>query len=572
MKKLIALLLAVCCIVPLAACGGPSGDGGTGGKYNVAGTNKTVINFHNFNGGVGSAWLEEAAEEFAKQNAEKSFGGTSKKGVFIDIAKSMNVSVTGLANSTEHILTTDRFNSPNDVANAGELYNLNEVMADTSRVGGSLEDAIYDRIKPSLKGGDGNYYGLPHYEYYGGLSYSRTVFDTEKAFFADASDATAIPFKSRFSNQNYKMTGAEGKLTKGPDGVANTQDDGLPASLEEFLALMDYFKTRTAYAPIVVSGMHINYSNYFMDGLWAALAGQEQMNNYYNSKGDIEIVDGFTDEDLFKGISYLKKPIVKKVTLNDANGYLGQQMVAKYYAYALYEIMYKENLWSDDVANPGVNHYDAQLAFLIGQQAGNFSNAAMLCEATYWYNETKEGNNFNRTKLLAGKEESDFDVRFMSLPSTYYYSTTQQEKPSSIINIADSYLFVNKNIEKDADVEEAVVEFVKFLYSEEWLKKFTLSTGCMRAVEYNLTEEELATTNTFAANLWRIRKSDGSNTVYCTGDTEGYRLNRSTLKITLDGSMYRTDSTSHVYGGIKTHGAKALFEKTLLAEGAWKKA
>ncbi len=574
MKKFIALILALCSTLALVACGGgeenKGGPGGTGAVYNVKGANKTQINFHNFNGGVGSVWLEEAAEEFAKIHQETNFGGGSKKGVYIDIAKSMSVDVTGLASSGYHILTTDRFSSPNDVANAGELYCLDDIVADTTREGGALEDVIFDSVKPAIKGNDGSYYGLPHYEYYGGLSYNRNIFNDTKAFFADASDTTAVSYRSKFSDQQYKMTNASGVLSKGPDGKTGTEDDGLPSSMEELLVLMEYFKTRTAYAPVVVSGMHINYSNYFIAGLWAALAGQQQMMNYFNSKGEIQVVTGFKDEPLFKNVSYLKKPEIATVTLDDTNGYLGNDMAAKYYAYALYEIMSREGFWSADAADPTCNHYDAQLALLIGQQAGSRRNAAMLCEATYWYTETKEGNNFGKTELNTGKTEKDFDVRFMNLPNSFYYNATQPEVPSSMINIADSYLFVNKNITRDADVEEAVVEFVKFLYTEKNLRDFSRITGCFRAIEYAPTETDLSSMSSYYANLWKSRKNDGSNVIYCSGDTDGHKLNRGSLKITLDGNQYKTSDTTHVYSGIAKYGAKTLFEMTKIAANEWK--
>ena len=71
----------------------------------------------------------------------------------------------------------------------------------------------------------------------------------------------------------------------GSDGQMGTEDDGMPRSLEEMLVLMAYIRDETDYAPITLAGMYTNYGNYLMEGLWTALAGYDQMRNYYNCNG-----------------------------------------------------------------------------------------------------------------------------------------------------------------------------------------------------------------------------------------------------------------------------------------------
>ncbi len=578
MKRLLALILAVCCIMPVAACGGPNPDNGDDGNneavYNVPGDNKTTINFVVYGGGLDGEWADIICEEFAKRNAETNFGGGSKQGVYIDMERTFNVSVTGLANSTKHIITATTSSTPKTLANNGEFYNLTDIVKDTSRVGGSIEDALYDQIKPQLIANDGNYYALPYFEYYNGLQYNRKVFNEQNALFADASDTTAVPNKSKFSDVTFKMTNDKGILSKGPDGKKGTEDDGLPASMEELLVLMDYFAQKTDYYPMVVSGACVNYTDGIVAGLWSALAGQQQMQNYYNSKGEVEIVSRdangnieFYDEPIFKGVNYIKKPKTEKVILDDSNGYLGSDMAARFYAFAFMEIAQQENWFSPEVSDGGISHYDAQLALMIGNKMPRFSNSAMLVEYSYWYNETLNCGNFNQAKLVGVKEE-DVDVRAMCQPTSFYYDANQPEEDSALELSVHYYTFVNKNITRDADVEAAVTEFVKFLYSEEILKEITKISGFPLSLEYELTNDEINSMSTYFQHLWKLRKTDGSNIIYNSGDTKGHELNRSILAAR---SFMANASYAHIYSGIKGMKTVSFFNDTTIKSAEWKK-
>ncbi len=574
MKKFIASVLAVCCTLPLAACGGNGGEkNNSTAVYNVPGKNKTRINFTVYGGGLDGVWADIICEEFAKRYAETNFGGGSKKGVYIDMTRTYSVSLSGLSTSNQHIITATSSTSPTSLANSGDFYNLNDIVQDTSREGGSIDEALFSSIKTQLKGADGNYYALPYFEYYNGLQYNRTVFSEQMALFADDSDASALPYKSKFSNHTFKFTDNDGVLSKGPDGIKDTEDDGLPASMEELLVLMDYFKNRTDYYPVVVSGACVNYTDGIVAGLWSSLAGQQQMQNYYNSKGEVEVVSRdangnleFEDEGLFPGVNYIKKPKTKKIVLDETNGYLGADMVARYYAFSLIEIMQKENWFAPETQDGGVSHYDAQLALLVGNGLPRFNNSAMLVEYTYWYNETKNAGNFNQTKLI-GKSEADFDVRHMCQPTSFYYNAEQTEESTALDLGPQYYMFVNNNITRDADVEAAVVEFVKFFYSEEILKKITMESGFPLSLEYELTDTELASMSTYAQHLWKLRKTDGSNIVFCAGDTEAHKLNRNTLR---NLAFMATTDYAHIYSGVKGVGAATFFEYTAFKQGKWK--
>ncbi len=574
MKKLLALILALCCALPLLACGGGTGTGpNTEGKYNVKDASKTQINFTVYGGGLDGEWADIITEEFAKLHAGTVFE-EGKKGVWINMNRTFNVQYTGLSNSAQHIITATSNSWPSRLANSGDYYSLTDIVTDDKREGGKIEDALFDNVKAQLKANDGNYYALPYFEYYNGLQYNRGIFSEKNALFADASDTTAKAFDSKFSDTNFKLTNDNGILSKGPDGVSGTEDDGLPASLEELLVLMDYFKRKTDYYPIVVSGACVNYTNGTIAGLWSSLAGQTQMQNYYNCSGEIEIVkrDGagnieFYDEDIFPGVNYIKKPKTEKVVLNDTNGYLGSDMVSRFYAMAFMEIAQKENWFSPNSQQDSISHYDAQLALMTGKRLPKYYNAAMLVEYSYWYNETKNSGNFNQLKAI-GKTESDYDVRYMSGPTSLYYSSEQSTHPSALEIASQYYMFVNKNITKDAGVEKAVVEFVKYFYSEATLKKITSVSGFPLSLEYELTDDELSGMSTYFQHVWKSRKTDGSNVIFNAGSSVGAQLNGSRLES--DKLMVSRDlDYAHVYAGIKALGTEKFFNDSGLVASEW---
>ncbi len=561
------------------ACGGggatSDSTGGSTGKYNLPGKNKTTINYRSFTGGVGSAWLDELAEEFAKEHAETSFGN-GKTGVYINIEKNMSTTASDLSSSNYHILNLERYNFPGDIAQGGELYNLNDIVKDTSREGGTLEDAIFSNYKGLLKDYQGNYVALPNYEFYSGLSYNYKVFDEISAFFAEETDADAFEFESTYSEHTFYFTNASGEKRCGPDGEKGTEDDGLPESMEELIVLMDYIKTESGgYKPVTLSGAYTNYINYLTAGLWGALAGQTQMQNYYNSSGKIDIVEiegngrvVSAGGSLFKGIDYITKPNIIETTLDDTNGFVGNDMAAKYYALAMVEIMQKEGFFANEVSQGSVTHYGAQDAFLQGKNA-SYDNSAMLIEASYWYNEMEDSGGLDRYQFSTGNSGDDLDIRFMCLPNKFYADEVKEPQPSSLMDVGQCFTIVNNNITRagNEDVEAAVVALMKFIYTEKNLQFFTAKTGVPRAIKYDLTQEQYNGLSSFYQHLYDLRKADGSNVVYASGTTNAYKLNKSSMYIHLDGTPVR----SALYTHIKNQGAEVCFLSSRFSSSNWQR-
>ena len=547
-------ILKSSCIVGMAAllafggvaCGGDKNSGDNANVFNTPGKNKTTIRVQNFSGGIGSVWIDEAAERFAELNQNTPYAD-GKTGVYIDIQKTQTIVPEALSGSTTNIVFYERFVAINSLAQSGTLLNLDEMVKDESRVGGSLESKIFESAKGGLVGNDGSYYGLPHYEFFGGLSYNRDIFDRLFAYIADT-PADGVSYSSQKFGETYFVSSLDSKKSAGPDGEYNTADDGFPVSCEEFLLLMDYISYNNV-APLIIAGAYSGYADYLICGLWSSLAGAEQMRNYYNCTGEIEVVernsDGsvkLTNENIFPGIDYIKKPVMKKVTMSadGSQGYYGNDMAAKYYAIAMLEIMQQEGFFSPDASIGTRTHYDAQMNLYMGG-IGEYDEAAMLIEGSYWYNESKEGGCLNKYERWTGNKQENINVGWLPLP-TNFYTENAQGRSLSLLDIGQAYGMVNANIKDNPELKKACLDFMAFLYSEEELQNFTICTGMTRMINYSLSNDQKTKMSSFYASLWDLRDNEkGSNVVGLSGTTDTFKKVKMGIKPMLNASVLRVD-------------------------------
>ena len=592
LKKLIALLLAICCAVPFTACG-EEADG-----------DKTQINFINFNGGIGSVWLEEAAERFKTAKAETSYA-PGKQGVTFDFTKTMKVGTGSMKSQGYHIYTYEQFEEavPALLAAEGKLLDITDIVKDTTREGGSLEENLFDQVKGSLgyeENGEFRYFGLPHYESYGGLQYNHGKVmaenDGKGVFIAHPDETDITEFASSKYGSINLVASTDAKKSAGPDGEEGTTDDGLPASLQELIIWLAYFKEVENYQPVNISGQYNNMSNYLSSGLFGSLAGQEQMTNYYNSTGWVEIVkrEGagtvkYTNENLFEGIDYIKRPETEWVELNATNGYLAQDMVAKFYTCAFFEIIVKEDFLTKDSNISTKNHYDAQAAMFCGEYVDEYDECIVVMEASYWYNEAEEGGTLSLYESVSGgKKAADLDLRMYPLPSKVYnniktgssafdadaadkYGEILVGRPTTFVDISHCYLFVNGNIADQPEILAAVKDFVKFLYSEDELAAFTVVTGEPRAIKYSMTDAQLQAAGNYVKNLWSLRDNEeGSNILYCSGTTDTFRKIRGDYKLYLGGNPFKVGNTNNFLSAAKQQkSTEQMFNGSGMTADGW---
>jgi len=436
----------------------------------------TTINFCHFQGTAGIDWLKEAAARFSEANKEVSFE-EGKTGVKVNVSQTKQ--------SPYDNLTTDG----NDIylfETDPDIYKLStqNLLLDLTDVVTPLLPKIDRDAQKRMKGSDGKYYALPHYNWYTGVTYDVDLFDQKGFYFADPSESEdkVIPYSSKFGTARF-VAGLDAKKSVGPNGIAGDYDDGLPSSMQELCILCDYIKA-SGKSPFLMAGKSSVYSFYLTTALWASLSGGDAMRDTFCNWTDaeVDVVTGYSSsEELFCEGSGIKAPTTKKEVLTSDNGYEIYSTKARYYALSFLELAFREG-WFNEKALKNANRevIEAHDNFV---REGN-ETGAILYDASYWCHEAENINAFKKwNQQHPGKKRN---LSFMPLPTTYEGSvTTESEgKKPTLLNAGGSYLFANQKVESNPGKAKAVRAFISFLYQDSELAAFTEGSGLTIPMTY----------------------------------------------------------------------------------------
>lgn len=572
MKKFLALLLCLITVFSVTACGSAEDEDNS---------TKTVISIHNYNGGVGNKWLEDSAARFTALHAEDNYE-EGKTGVKIDIAANQQGELSTMATSGYNMFFFEQHYDIRNLSQGEKLFDITDVLTEKGEderdgVKVSIEDKIPEEYRTALKGADGKYYGLPHYSWYPGLTYDRELFDKYNFYFAAPDATNKVKIETQFGKADL-VGDKNDKKSCGSDGKYGTADDGLPSSVEEFLILCAYMKNTYNIQPVTMAGMYKYYSNYLVEGLWASLSGGEKMKLNYTFTGETEVVTGYTNENLFKGIDYVKKPIVETKAVTEKTGYLAYDSVYRYYAASLVKILEKEKFFSSDATMGSVSHTTAQGDFIFSGRA-QMPKTAMLIEGAYWYNETEEKAN-NLTDYYAATNTTERDVRWMNLPTLISGSAEpvadgEPARRNTAVETGGSYLVVNANIEGKTGLINAIKDFIKFLYSDSELEAFTVTTGIPKAmISYEVSDAKIANLPEFKKSVMNFVKT--SDIIYGAADNQTFLKNcNDVFKIRVNAPVfvpkYKNVSYMSYFQAFENGAsAKEVFEATRISAEGWK--
>ena len=172
----LATMLSLTALIGATACDPAGTPGGTGACGNES---TTVINVGNFGGGIGRRWLDEAGKRFAalKVNEEYTPG---KKGVSFEVTSTTGIKVTNLAQQGYAMMFTQgRYSQFFEEIQKGAVMDITDIVtAPLTEFGeeGTIEDKLDENYLFSLKGNDGKYYMLPHYQIQSAASYDVDLF------------------------------------------------------------------------------------------------------------------------------------------------------------------------------------------------------------------------------------------------------------------------------------------------------------------------------------------------------------------------------------------------------------
>ena len=552
MKKSIAFVLSMLTAFSMTACGGEENSTNPWGKFEPH-PDAQVVEIVSMNGGVGNDWLKALEPQIEEYYSTKMYG--TRPGIDIEIVEKQGVATDAMGSETYDIYFAERADVQTFIKK-GLLLNINDLVTKEDANARSIASAMDENVRERFIGADGNYYGIPHYQFYGGFSYDAETFANYDAYFADSSNDSqwTFEYESQYGNALF-LTNVAGKKSCGPDGEFGTYDDGLPTSLQEMLILCSYLKENNV-APIVLSGQYKNMSNYLICGLWASLAGFDSMSTIYTFEGEIEAIkldaNGdyvFTDELLFEGVEGIYKPETEKVFVTLENGYRTTDMVEKYYALAFMEACYKESFFDTDSLLGTVSHTGAQRNIIFGSENSGAKDCGMLIDGSYWWNESVLANNFIDYQDYTDSTE-EREIRWMSMPTSLNTTTTEGNgEVVTLLDIGQGATYVNKNVETDkeaATLIPAIKDVLEFAYSDQALRDFTRITGVSRPFNYTLTTAEKNSMSGYSQAIAEMKEVGrtvafaGGNEVFNTYSTT-FRVNLEceALTIKFDGATYK---------------------------------
>ena len=544
MKKFISMLLAMVLVLStmftMVACNGNdgndgTGDGGSGDEYvpdksdREPDLTKTQLIVSNYNGGYGEDWLYVLRDRFEAAYANTSFE-EGKMGVELVIHSDKNgYSSTDLYNKMS-ITTDEIFFSEYiyymDYVSAGYVLDITDIVTAVNTDGKTIQskiDADYNRFIET----DGKYYALPHYASFAGIAYDIDLFDAKKLYFAK----NGAPSESGYTG-TLAYTNLAGERSAGPDGTYGTDDDGLPATYDEFFALCGYMQTR-GITPIAWNGQYnTTYIKQFLACLTADYEGAEQTLLNFTFDGTA------TNLGTISGGQFVEDATDTVITLE--NGYEIYRTAGRYYALSFLEQILDGSYYADCGFDGGASHSSTQTEFLRSSQKGE--PIAMLIEGVWWENEAKD--TFTMMESRYGEEYSRANRRlgFMAFPKA---TADKVGEGVTLLDANYSMAFINSKIPESKIY--AAKTFLQFCYTDESLQEFTKVTGLPKALNYDMPEG-VEFKSVYAEQVWNLyRNADvvypvASNKIFLSGHSAFTLINtfvtateNSALKALYDG-------------------------------------
>ena len=513
--KLFSLLCAtlmVCLSVSLAAC-----NKGEGANVEEIDKNRTQLYVYNCNSGFGTEWIagvKARYEELHKNDVYEE----GKKGIQVYVTNRRDYMASfgdTLLNSREEVYFPDKTDYY-IYYNKGVFADITEAV--TTPIPGetkSIEDKMTEQQKAyfGIKEADGkvHYYAVPHTDGYSGLIYNVDVFDKWGYYFSsdiDTEDVSDWAIEDLFTKGKSR--------SKGPDGKANTSDDGLPATYEQFFILCDMI-SQDGNIPVTWTGENYkDYLNYLIQALATDYEGLEQSMLNYTLTGTAELVTGFEGN----------MPVTESKEITPENAWQLYAQAGKYYALDFVKKLVTTEKYHNELAfNSTLTQKGAQKEFLMAGYNTN-SDAAMLCDGTWWEIESNQAFKDMKTAYgdKAAKENRNF--AWMPLPKATQAevdAAAQSEKPYTLYDEAYSIGFVRKNI--DSWKMPIALDFIQFACNDESLLEYTQITSTNKALKFTMTEEQLAGLTSYARSLYDIKSR--AEVVYPYSTTELYLSHQS---------------------------------------------
>ncbi len=493
LKKLIATVCALTC-VGSAFVGCKKGGPIFAVDILDVDETKTQLYIGNYNGGMGSRWLDEYRKGFEELYKDTSFED-GKMGVELVIdndkqtyePSSIEKSIDG---SIINVYFTERANYYNFVKK-GLLMDISSAV--TTTIPGESK-SVADKLTATQKGYyqvDGAYYGLPHFRSFRGIVYDKDLFNEKKLYIK----------KDKAQDGSLVITGKETDtdLSYGPNGVQGGGDDGLPATYEEFFQWCYYVQNFKNVTPIIWNGEYKeSYTKHLLDALHADASGVADASAYYNvpeTPQNVKAVTGFTGD----------TPNVQTIALSQENYTDAELLVGNYYSLEFLQRLVKGNYYYNLSMNSSLSHVETHRTFLHSRFDGE-QPIAMMVEGTWW--EEEANDTFEGMKNFEGASRAERSFGFLPMPkpdASYAGAPTLYDGNQSIV-------MVNANCKDKPAQKELALKFIQYISTDASLQIFNTITGIGRDYTYTMTPEQQGKLTSFAKDIYNFTQS--GNIVY----------------------------------------------------------
>lgn len=554
MKKLLlgalSLIMALGCTV---ACGGNNNggtsDGGSASEKPSGVTNPYALKVFNFNGGYGSEWLSALEKRYEAEKAGKtiSIDGKTYDGidVQIDAVKKVMKEMAGTYNfATNHVYFHEDVWYTTYLRNGNTFAEMTEALTTDNpyEPGTTLESKLSAEQKAYFNV-DGKYYGIPHYAGYVGVNYDIDLFEEKGYYLKDG-----YSYNGDTATLAACFTNVAAEKTAGPDGKKGTDDDGLPATYDEFFMLCGWI-TQNGDTPITWdNGNRQKYLNWFISSLAASYEGLEQTNLNYTFSGTAKnLVSVANDGTVTK---------LPETEISSENGYELAKQAGKYYGLTFIEQLAK-NDWYYSPA--GLTNTDAQDKFI---QGIGETYVAMLMDGVWWENEAD--STFTSEELAGMPSRKDRNYGFMPLPAATNEKASERanalnagKNGYTLLDTHNSLCFIGKGLSEDA--RKLAIDFIQFAYTDNSLAEFSVTTDTTKALKYTMSDADKAKMSAYGRSI--INMQERADVVYSFSREKFYQDNEASLadydaafRAEVDGNTVSVPLDSFVGGkSVKTY-------------------
>lgn len=491
---------AVLSISLLAGCGGKK----VGPEVDTA---KTQLYVKYNNGGMGDVWLNRLDAEFVELFKDYSFEA-GKKGVQIirDDAK-RNISPTDVRGNKNMVYIQEKNNYSEYIA-AGAMKDLTSLVNDYAVTGVDTKESdrkIIDKIDQTFKDyldWNGAYYAIPLFEANVGLTYNVELFESKNLFMREGANAdsfSAADFENGDKLADLFVDENHTTRSTGPDGTAGTMDDGLPATYQDFKALIAMMKY-TNVTPFIWNSTDPNYLTSLCNDIWATNEGKD------NFIMNLKMSGNATDLVKIEGNSVVRdgsgNVVTESLAINASNkGELSRQKGKLAALDFAQQLIGSGNFYAESW---NTSYTTALEYFVNSSRHTNIGDIGMIVEGTWFLQEAAKANCFN------GSEEKQFAAKFspMVLPKA-----TRDQVGQTYVRTSDrkSLMFISNYI--DGAALEVAKAYLSFLQSDHALETYTVCTHNPRAMVYNISEAAYNQMSYYGKRVWDVSRNYNSATI-----------------------------------------------------------